>query len=262
MKLQRAVKQFLEHLEAIECSRHTIRSYACNLRGLMAFCGNNGMAISRLSPTMLTEFLISDYARVGPTGIERGEIAVNHVRVTLRSFCNWLCQTEHIRFNPAVSLRLRYRPKPPPSGLTRTDEQRLLRTMSAAKNPLAFRDQVMVTMLLRTGMRAGELLGLDVSDVDLSARLMCIRAKGGAEQLRYLTQDTIRMLTRYLKWRLKLPAVSQAVFVGTTGRRIGTRQFSRRLELWQQKAGILAKITPHTFRHTILFGYPNIAAVS
>ena len=59
------------------------------------------------------------------------------------------------------------------------------------------------------------------------------------------------MLTRYLKWRLKVPAVSQAVFVSNTGRRIGTRQFSRRLEQWLQKAGISAKITPHTFRHTL-----------
>ena len=59
------------------------------------------------------------------------------------------------------------------------------------------------------------------------------------------------MLTQYLKWRLNVPVVSQAVFVGRTGRRIGTRQFSRRLDQWQQKAGISQRITPHTFRHTL-----------
>ena len=135
--------------------------------------------------------------------------------------------------------------------LTVEEEQKLLKAMTEAKDQLAFRDQVMVTMLLRTGMRVGELLGLDVSDVDLSARLVCIRAKGGTEELRYLTKDAIRMLTRYLKWRLKVPAVSQALFVGSTGKQIGTRQFSRRLEQWLQKAGISDKITPHTFRHTL-----------
>ena len=131
------------------------------------------------------------------------------------------------------------------------DEQRLLKAMAGTKDPLAFRDRVMVTMLLRTGMRAGELLGLDVADVDFENRLVHIRAKGGTEQLRYLTQGAVPMLTRHLKWRLKLPAVSHALFVGSTGRRISTRQFSRRLEQWLQKAGISAKITPHTFRHTL-----------
>ncbi len=39
--------------------------------------------------------------------------------------------------------------------------------------------------------------------------------------------------------------------MATTGKRTGTRQFSRRLEQWLQKAGISGKITPHTFRHTL-----------
>ena len=56
---------------------------------------------------------------------------------------------------------------------------------------------------------------------------------------------------RYLRWRLKLPSVSQALFVATTGRRISTRQFSRRLEHWTHEAGITARITPHTFRHAL-----------
>ena len=251
MQIKKAIRQFLNHLEAIGCSRHTIRSYACNLRGLVAFCGNNGMAISRLSPAMLTEFLISEHAHVGPTGTLRGEVAVNHVRVTLRSFCHWLCQTEQIRFNPAVSLRLRCRPKPPPVGLAKDNEQNLLKAMAEAKDPLAFRDRLMTAMLLRTGMRIAELLALDTADVDQENRLVRIRTKGGTEQVRYLTQDTVPLLTRYLNWRMKVPAVSQALYVGTTGRRITTRQFARRLDQWQQQAGIEQRITPHSFRHSL-----------
>ena len=106
-------------------------------------------------------------------------------------------------------------------------------------------------VLLRTGMRVAELLALDIDDVDLENRLARIRTKGGTEQVRYLTHDTVPLLNRYLKWRMKLPAVSAALFVGTTGRRITTRQFSRRLDQWQQQAGIQQRITPHTFRHTL-----------
>ena len=251
MKIQTAVKLFLVSLEAAGCSRHTIRSYACNLRGLRAFCGNNGMAVGKLSPAVLTEFLISDYARVGPTGIARGEVAANHIRVTLRSFCNWLYQTGQIRANPTTALRLRCRQKPPPVGLAKADEQALLKTMVTTKDPLTFRDRAMVTVLLRTGMRVTELLTLDIDDADLENRRVHIRAKGGTEQLRYLTQDTVPLLTRYLKWRMKLPNISQALFVGTTGRRITTRQFSRRLDQWQLQACISERITPHTFRHTL-----------
>ncbi len=48
MHIKTAIRQFLQHLEASGCSRHTIRSYACNLRGLLAFGVNNGMAASQL----------------------------------------------------------------------------------------------------------------------------------------------------------------------------------------------------------------------
>ena len=252
MQIKKAISQFLQHLSATGYSPHTIRAYALNLRGLLFFCGNNGMETSKLSPAMLTEFLISDHAHVGPTGTLRGEIAINHVRVTLRSFCNWLCQTGQIRTNPTAALRLRYRPKPPPVGLAKDDEQKLLKAMAEAKDSLAFRDRLMTAMLLRTGVRVAELLALDIDDVDLENRLVHIRAKGGTEQVRYLTQDTVPPLNRYLvRWRMKLPTVSQGLFVGTTGKRITTRQFSRRLDQWQQKAGISERITPHTFRHTL-----------
>ena len=251
MQIKTAIGQFLQHLNAIGCSSHTIRSYGTNLRGLLGFCGNNGTAVSKLSPAMLTEFLVSDYARIGPTGISRSGSAVNHVRITLKTFCKWLYETQQVRFNPAVSLRLRCSPKPPPVSLAKGDEQKLLKVMAKVKGPLAFRDRLMVTMLLRTGVRVAELLALDIADVDLENRLVHIRAKGHREQLRYLTQDTVTLLTSYLQWRLKLPAISQALFVAVTGKRITTRQFSRRLDRWQWQAGIEKRITAHTFRHTL-----------
>ena len=123
--------------------------------------------------------------------------------------------------------------------------------MAGIKDPLAFRDRLMTIMLLRTGVRIAELLALDIDNVDMDNRLIHIRAKGGTEQLRYLTQDTVATLSIYLNWRANLPDVSPAMFVATTGRRITARQFSRRLDHWQQQAGISQRITPHTFRHTL-----------
>lgn len=223
MQIKTAIQQFLQHLHAIGCSSHTIRSYATNLRGLLGFCGNNGAAVSKLSPAMLTEFLVSDYARIGPTGMSRSDSAVNHVRITLRTFCKWLYETQQVRFNPAVSLRLRCSPKPPPNGLAKGDEQKLLKAMAEAKDSLAFRDRLMTAMLLKTGVRIAELLALDIDDVDSGNRLFHIRTKGGTEQVRYLAQDTGPLLNRYIKWRIKLPAASDALFVAVTGRRITTR---------------------------------------
>ena len=100
-------------------------------------------------------------------------------------------------------------------------------------------------------MRVGELVALDLANVDLEARLATVRTKGGEVQMRHIRSDLADLLQRYLKWRETLPAGSPALFVSITGERITARHFARRLQGWLRKAGVDGQITPHTFRHTV-----------
>jgi len=251
MRLDAAIDGFLQHLEANGCSVHTVRSYRSDLRSLQRFCGNGRARVARMTPTGLAEFLTSPHARIGPTGVVRSASALNRLRAVLRSFFRWLHETGQVRSNPACALRVRSLRPMPPVLLDPCDEWRLLAAMRGSDDFLAHRDRVMVEVLSGTGIRIGELVGLDVRDVDLNAAQLTIRAKGGVQEARHLNRRLVRSLRAHLRRRKRLAASSSALFVGRSGRRLTARQFARRLHGWLATAGVNRRITPHTFRHTL-----------
>jgi integrase/recombinase XerC len=251
MRLDMAIERFVQHLEGNGCSMHTVRSYRCDLRSLQRFNGSSRTPVGRITPAGLAQFLTSPHARVGPTGIVRSPGALNRLRAVLRSFFRWLHETGQIRSNPAGALRVRSLRPAPPVLLSPRDERRLLEAMCGSDDFLAHRDSIMVELLSGTGIRIGELVGLDLCDVDLRARRLTINAKGGVPEARYLNRRLVQSLRKYLRRRRRLAASSDALFVGRSGPRVGARHFARRLRGWLAEAGIDRRVTPHTFRHTL-----------
>ncbi len=251
MRLGAAIDGFLQYLEGNGCSVHTVRSYLSDLRSLLCFYGGNRTPVDRIAPAHLSKFLTSPCALVGPTGRPRSPGALNRLRAVLRSFFRWLHETGHIRSNPACALRVRSLRPTPPVVVDRHEERRLLETMRRSDDALAHRDRVMVEVLSGTGIRIGELVGLDVGDVNLRAALLTIRAKGGVPEARHLNRRLVRSLRTYLRRRKRLEPSSNALFVGRSGRRLTARHFARRLRGWLTEACVDPRITPHTFRHTL-----------
>ena len=251
MELRQAVERFDAHLQAGGCSRHTRRACACDLTGLARFCKKRRLGLKAVECHHLAEFLNSPYAQFGPTGRQRAPGAINRVRASLRSFFRWLCDTGQIRANPAAALKSRP-PRPrPPQVLRRDQERRLLQVLQGSEDPLALRDRAMVQTLLGTGVRVGELVGLNLADLDLEAQLATVRTKGSEVQMRHLKRHLAELLRRYLRRREGLSDGSSALFVSGTGERITARHFSRRLSQWLDRAGLQSHVSPHTFRHTL-----------
>ena len=247
MKLAQAVERFVEQLRANGCSIHTVRSYGMDLDRLMAFHGRNGAPIGTLTPDSLARFLNSPHARLAPGGFERGAGTMNRQRTVLRSFGRWLYEAGHLRVNPACTLRVKHHPPPPPRLIDQDEYGRLLKAMAEQDDPLAARDRLIVEVLAGVGIRISELVGLNVSDLDLDAGRMTIHAKGGLDDLRYVNHALCARLAQAVAHN----APGAPVFANSGGRRLTTRQVSRRLEQWLRKAGIERKITPHVFRHTL-----------
>ncbi len=253
MRLSDAIDGFEQHLRANGCSRHTIRAYRCDLAGLARYYGGNGARVEDVTPADLAAFMTSEHALVGPTGRTRGPGAINRVRATLRSFFGWLADTGQLGASPARALRVKALRQPPPPALDREDEERLLATLEASEDPLAFRDYVMIRVLLGTGVRVGELVCLDAADVDLGHRRLTVRCKGGGREVRHLTTSLATLLESYMYHdHGTVPGQRGGpLFVSRSGRRMTARQFARRLEGWLEEAGVSGHITPHTFRHTL-----------
>ena len=85
----------------------------------------------------------------------------------------------------------------------------------------------------------------------LQANALTARTKGGDLQQRYLPRAVRPALRVYMRWRQSIGARSPALFIGWHGGRVTARHFRRRLSRWLAEAGVLARVSPHTFGHTL-----------
>jgi integrase/recombinase XerC/integrase/recombinase XerD len=121
--------------------------------------------------------------------------------------------------------------------------------------PLELRDRAMFELAYGAGLRAEELVNLDVTSLDADAEELRVEGKGGKTRVVPAGEPTWRALERYLaRGRGALVAdgvqAEPALFVSKTGRRLSTSDVRRRLALWTRRAGVRAGVSPHTLRHS------------
>lgn len=115
------------------------------------------------------------------------------------------------------------------------------------------RDLALLTLMLSTGIRVSECVGLDIKDVDFDN--MCIRIirKGGKEALVYFSDEASGPLEEYLEERKKmtaLPGHESALFLSSQKKRLGVRSVENMVKKYSQSAVPLKHITPHKLRST------------
>ena len=249
MQLSHAIENCTTYLQANRRSPHTVSCYRRGLAGLERFAGD--VDISALTPDLLHEFVVSDTVQLKPDGAARSEVTINRAKAALRSFGGWLVDVDLASRNPAGSLSIRRTARKPPAVLFDLERKRLTRAVAARKGDAGVRDRVMLEVLLGTGIRLSELVGLDVSDVDLDGKRIAICAKGNRQESRFINADLRRLLRRYVRQRNQDASESPALFLSNRGTRISKRQVQVRFRLWLQWAGIdRLGLTVHTTRHT------------
>lgn len=178
-------------------------------------------------------------------------VTVKDYYVNLRCLFNWLVEDGAIERSPFDKI-----PKPKVlteqvQPFTQSQIEALLKAARSSANPK--RDEAIVLFLYDTGVRASELCGLRMRDLDLSSRHAMVLGKGNKHRLVYFSRETGKALSNYLR-RLKR-AENDPVFCSTHGTttgealtRSGLRQLIERLGV---AAGIKAqKVSPHVFRHS------------
>lgn len=115
------------------------------------------------------------------------------------------------------------------------------------------RDLALLTLLLGTGIRVSECVGLDIDDVDFDNGGIHIVRKGGNEAVVYFGDEVEQALYDYLEVREKIPAVAgheDALFLSLQKKRITVRAVEYLVKKYAQKVTFLKKITPHKLRST------------
>ena len=102
-----------------------------------------------------------------------------------------------------------------------------------------------------SGLRLAELLGLDLTDLDLRDRTVRVMGKGRKARIVPVGRQAAAALARWLQERAALAAVDEtAVFVGVNGRRLGPRIVQKRIASWARLQGLPEHVHPHMFRHS------------
>jgi integrase/recombinase XerC/integrase/recombinase XerD len=158
--------------------------------------------------------------------------------------------------NPAELLASPKQPKRLPRVLTEREVTALLDRIPAT-DPLALRDRAAFELVYASGLRAEELVGLDVDSLDFDGECVRVEGKGGKTRLVPLGEHARQALERYLARARPLlggEAGDPALFLSKSGRRLSTSDVRRRLNGWTRRAVArspgVARAHPHALRHS------------
>jgi integrase/recombinase XerC len=251
--LVKAMHTFTLRLEAESKSCHTVRAYRMDLERLAEAATEHypDLTIDQISPTILDLLLTVRSIAWDSKGKPRSAAAQHRFKAALRSFFAWAEEIGLITDNPARVVKMNRLSRTPPVFLTESEKRRLLKELRGRTSPVAKRDRVIIEIFLGTGIRLQELVDLNLSDLDLDAKHLRIRAKGNIPQVKFLKSNLRTLLRKYLTERRRQGSDEcQALFLSNRGRRISARQVAARIKHWLTKARIDKQLGPHGLRHT------------
>ena len=240
-------------------SPHTRKAYRTDLSQYAAFLAGRGESIVPSSPALVRAFL----ARAAG---EAGAVTLGRKLSALRTFHRFLVREGLAESNPARPVKAPRRPKLLPEVLPEAEVAALVEAPTSARrgapDPLALRDRAMLELLYASGLRVAELVGLDLGDVDLGARLVRVLGKGRKERIVPFGAPAAAALSEWLERgrpavlagatgarRSDALAKGLALFLNRDGGRLSARSTARRLDRWALAAGLPRHVHPHVLRH-------------
>ena len=193
--------------------------------------------------------------------------SVARIVSALRGWFRFLVREGMTAENPLRDLATARRARPLPKTLTQQDITALL-DLPARPTVEDHRDRAMLELLYASGLRVSELVGLEVSQVDLNVACLRVMGKGSKERLVPMGQSARNVLVEYLEH--VRPAMlkgrsSRILFVSRRGRALTRQAFWKLLRQRARRAGIATPISPHMLRHSfathLLEGGADLRAV-
>ena len=202
-----------DFLSANDFSRHTVKAIKADLRKFANwFVSANG---ERFDPTRVTVRDVADF-REHMARVRRQSVAtVNRALVSIRRVLGYLVASGALSGNPAESVKELRRMPILPKGLSTSEVRKILREIELRQD---YKAAACVGLMLHAGLRASEVVGLELDDVTVAPRsgqVVCRQGKGNKQRIVPLSVEARRVLQAYLETR---PVVEcQAVFIGERG---------------------------------------------
>jgi integrase/recombinase XerC len=265
--LASAAQGFARYLEGERArSPHTVRAYLSDVHSLLAAAASDGASgLGELELSTLRRWLGAQ----SESGMSRATLARR--AATARSFTAWAVREELLEADPALRLKAPKLEKTLPGVLNQQQVLRVLGGLEEAADdggPLAIRNRAMVELLYATGLRVGELAGMDVDDLDPDRRTLKVLGKGNKERtVPYGVPAAVAVDDWLRRGRPVLAAETSgpALFLGVRGRRVDQRQVRAVVKDLLDALGDTAATGPHALRHSaathLLDGGADLRAV-
>lgn len=266
-ELRAALEAFARYLSAERAvSPHTLRGYLGDVRSLLSHASAEGAI--RLGDLELGTFRrwLGDQSQAGAA---RATLARRSASV--RVFTAWALAEELIVADPALRLKAPKREQALPGVLQAAQVTRLLATLddaAAEGAPLSLRNRAIVELLYATGVRVGELAGLDIDDLDPDRRTLRVIGKGNKERTVPYGVPAALAVDDWLRRGRPLLAKGSsgpALFLGARGGRVDQRQVRAMVHDLFAGLGDTSASGPHALRHSaathLLDGGADLRAV-
>jgi integrase/recombinase XerC len=250
--MRQLVADFLEHLRLGRAlSEHTLRAYQGDLRQLLVFLDEylgRAPAPSDVDALAIRSFVAWSSRR----GLARR--SQGRALSAARSLFRWAAREGRVEANVATAVRTPKTDKKLPRHLRPGEIENLLDAPAERDGALALRDRALLEVLYATGLRVGELVGLDWRDLDLSGRVLRVMGKGGKERMVPFGVPAREALLAWLReWeRLRAPdsGRGEPVFLNAQGGRLSARSVRRVVDRAVSDASLSGNLSPHALRHS------------
>lgn len=272
------IKDYFRGIEPTTTTRTRI-SYAYDIRIFFQFLISENPRFSKYD---LKDFRVSDLDLIQPLDIEEymeylkvyqdaqdetqtnGERGLKRKMSALRSFYLYYYKKEFIKTNPTLLVDM---PKLHGRTIVRLDADEVASLLDYIEKcggsltgqkrvyyeKTKERDLAIVTLLLGTGIRVSECVGLDVEDIDFKNGGVKVVRKGGNEMVVYFGDEVEKALVNYLEVRKGITPVAgheHALFYSTQRKRIGVQAVENLVKKYASQITTTKKITPHKLRST------------
>jgi tyrosine recombinase XerC len=239
--------EYLDYLRhERNASIHTIASYRRDLTQFVDYLETRQSSLRRADNLQIRGFMAELHER----RLKKSSLA--RKLAAIRSFFRFAVKNKWIAENPAQVVATPKQEQRVPSFLTEEEMANFL-DMPPSGKPLDLRDRAALEILYATGIRVGELVGINVEDVHLGERLVRVRGKGKKERIVPFGAPAQGRLRAYLGARAELAGDrigENALFLNYRGRRITTRSVERLVDKYIRRTAVRRKISPHSLRHS------------
>jgi integrase/recombinase XerC len=263
--VQSEIGEFLDYLHyERNVSVNTITAYRDDLESFVDFLTADYFVVGRelLDLRSIDHLAIRSYlAHLARRKLSRASSA--RQLSALRSFFKFMMREGIVTANPARGVSTPKREKFLPSVIQSSDIETLFEQADCGK-PLGVRDRAWMELLYASGLRIGELVGIDLDDIELRSRLVKVRGKGSKERIVPFGSKAEAAIRAWLAVRLELirghEDERQPLFLNYRGQRISARSVRRLFDGYVRRASLRSGVSPHTLRHSFATHLLNAGA--